>query len=247
MIFPSGTRRMMKLQQNLNAVNTEQDGDAERSEIVNSGGQNSSGAFDWNKLKKNVNNPAPKGKVDQMALQNALDEEGDQKNMVPPAQVGGNGNSENSGNGPSSSGNNIRDFIFGKLEELGVPSRLIMSNPDSIFKGTKDLTNNTLKGFYILPSFTAQRKISPEEAESIAIEIGNKFGLDQNYGHMGNNYKVEFSTKDMTPNENFGTSLQEIAGGKAGKQNMNQPKAANTHIEMIKTARSQLFNNISGK
>lgn len=135
-------------------------------------------------------------------------------------------------------GANIRAFVFQTLEELGAPPRLIMDNPDAFFKGKKDLDTGTLSGSYILPSYTKNRKITQEEAEAVALKIGEQFGLSQSLSPVGRNFKIDFRTKDLTGAQDYGTSLQEVAG-KGGGQSSGQHGGGGSGGQSMSRAASQ--------
>ena len=217
-IVPSGKQKLMKLQQSYNV--TDQDGEATQSEVKPDQG-NAAPAFDWNGLQNDMNKPSVAGPH--------YGEEDFQQAAKGGKMDSNSGMQDDTMWDLGRKGANIRAFVFHTLEELGAPPRLIMDSPDTFFKGTKDLDTGILSGSYILPSYTKNRKIPQEEAETIAMRIGQQFGLSQKLSPQGRNYKIDFRTRDNSGSEDFGTSLQELAqgGGKGGQggQGGQQPMA----------------------
>jgi hypothetical protein len=236
----------MKLQQQYEV--TDSDNDATQSEVVNPGGPGNSGgpAVNWDQIKNDMSNQTTTGpqygKEDyEAAAQNSkLD-----SNINDPGEV-----EQNTDGNLGQKGTNIRGFVFQSLEQLGAPARLIMDNPDTFFQGKKDLDTGTITGTYVLPSYTKNKKITQEEAEGIAAKIGERFGLSQSISPQGNNFKIDFRTREMMTPEDHGTSLQELVKNKGGGSS-GQPggssggsgrgKAAHTQTEMIKESRNALY------
>lgn len=246
-IVPSGKRRFMKLQQNYQV--TDQEGDATQSEVVDDGqAEGSKGpAFDANKLKQDMSGKqsvtGPQyGEEDYQAAVSG--------GKLDPQQSPDEGQADED---LGKKGANIRGYVFQMLEELGAPPRLIMENPDTFFQGKKDLDTGTITGTYVLPSYTNNHKITQHEAEKIAMQIGEKFGLSQSISPQGNNYKVDFRTREIQQDENFGTSLQELVKQKGGNKGQfgggqgggQMARAARTQSEMIKESRSGLYDKLT--
>jgi len=224
-IVPSGTRRLMKMQQSSTLL----DADPEATQEQYSIDGNQGSTVDWGRLQENAQGVA--GDVpSQEDLEGAV---GD--GLQFPGQSPEVGVSEG-GDGLGVQGTNIRDAVFQLLTKLGIPERMLSGNPDAFFQGKKDLTNNTLTGMFMLPSYVQQRKIGQEEAEQIALKIGQQFGLQLTLSHKGNNFQVDFRTQDMAP-ETTGTSFDELAL-------KGNNKSAQTQGEMIKQGRSELIDKL---
>jgi hypothetical protein len=245
-IVPSGKRRLMKLQQQYQV--TDQEGDATQSEVTNdgAGGGSQEPAFNTEKLKQDMTNKSVTGPQYGEEDYQAAVSGGKLDSSAPSKEEPQQGDDE-----LGKKGSNIRGYVFQLLEELGAPPRLIMENPDTFFQGKKDLDTGTITGSYILPSFTNNKKVTQDDAERIAHQIGAKFGLSQSISPQGSNYKVDFRTKELQMQEDFGTSLQELVkqkGGAGGGKNQGQfggmSRAARTQSEMIKEGRSELANKL---
>lgn len=237
-IVPSGKRKLMKLQQNYQV--TDQEGDATQSEVTGDDSGNSGNpAFDINQIKQDMSSQSVAGP--QYGAE-------DFQAAAQGGKISGPNNIEDSKEVVEEMGQkgaNIRGYVFKALEELGAPTRLIIENPDAFFQGKKDLDTGTLTGSYILPSYTKDKKITQDEAESIAMQIGSKFGLSQSISPQGNNFKVDFHTKEVVNEEDHGTSLQELIKSRGGKGGSGQmARAAKTHSEMIKESRSEFFDKL---
>lgn len=241
-IVPSGKRRLMKLQQQYQVTN--QEGDATQSEVVDDGAGASKGpAFDVNQLKQDLSNQSVTGpQYGEEDYQAAVSGGKLDSSVQSPEDV------QQSVEELGQKGANIRGYVFQLLEELGAPPRLIMENPDTFFQGKKDLDTGTITGSYILPSYTTHKKITQEEAERIAMQIGEKFGLSQSISPQGNNYKIDFRTRELQTQEDFGTSLQELVKQKGGGKNQGSfggmSRAARTQSELIKQSRSELYDKL---
>lgn len=223
-IVPSGRRKMMKLQQSQRLVDS--DPDAMQVEYADTP---SGPSFDFQGLQDSIGqDPTDVDVPAEEDLQGAVD------NIQFPDQGADVGVSDG-GDGLGVEGNNIRDVVFKTLEDLGVPSRFMMSNGDALFRGEKDLSSGQLKGYFMLPTYTQGHKIIQEEAEKIAAGIGQQFGLQLKISHEKNNYKVSFQTQDLKP-EGIGSSLDQLVGGDSSVG----LRAASTTNEMIKEARNNL-------
>lgn len=238
-IVPSGKRKLMKLQQSYNVTN--EDGKATQSEVGND--QSSAApAFDWSALQQEQQGSKSQSvtgpQYGEQDFQQAA-----QGGKIDPANAGEQGDAQGGAQSDvmwdmGRKGANIRAFVFQTLEELGAPPRLIMDNPDAFFKGKKDLDTGTLSGSYILPSYTKNRKITQEEAEAVALKIGEQFGLSQSLSPVGRNFKIDFRTKDLTGAQDYGTSLQEVAG-KGGGQSSGQHGGGGSGGQSMSRAASQ--------
>lgn len=138
------------------------------------------------------------------------------------------------------------------LLQLGVEQRQIMSVRADIFKETVDLNNNTVKGYYLLPTYTKSGKVDKRKALQIAQQLGRKFNLQQKMenepvkGSKGVvNWKIDFSTMPQVQLQQGGTSFDGMSGSQGGG-GMGSPtsKAASTVGEMIKARREELYDTL---
>lgn len=237
-IVPSGNRRLMKLQQNYEV--TDSDSDAMQSEVKSGkSGQEAGPSFDWNAVQQGTKNQSVTGpQYGEEDFKAAVEPKVD-SSVTDPNEV------EQNVQDLGRKGANIRGHIFQLLEELGAPPRLLMESPDTFFQGKKDLDTGVITGSYILPSYTKNKKITQQEAEGVAMQIGNMFGLSQSISPMGNNFKVDFRTREVEQGIDHGTSLQELVKGKGGMGGspggISNRKAAQTQGEMIKASRQNLY------
>lgn len=245
-IVPSGKRRLMKLQQQYQV--TDQDADATQSEVTGGGDDAQGPAFDTEKLKQNMSGNKPGSMTGPQYGEDDF-EAAASGGRIDPSQGEEKGQSDEE---LGKKGANIRGFVFQMLEQLGAPPRLIIENPDTFFQGKKDLDTGTISGSYVLPSYTRNRKIEQAEAEQIAMKIGERFGLSQSISPQGNNFKVDFRTREVMTGEDHGTSLQELVknkgggkgqmgGGQSGGQPGQMARAARTQSEMIKGSGTELY------
>jgi len=229
MIVPSGKRRFMKYQQVGSVVN--QDPNAEQVEYQSDDGP----AFDFSALQDQLQG----GEEQSVPSSEELDGAVDQGLKFPGqgADVGVPGSDEV---GETEGG--LRDKVFSTLVQLGVPERQVSSMSDKLFQGKKDLTNNTLKGNFLIPSYAKSKKISQDEAETIAKSIGQEYGLALSISNVGNNFKVDFQTQQLARYDLMGSSFDELNGGSGGEDG--QQRAAQTQTEMIKISHKGLIDSL---
>lgn len=252
-IIPSGKRKFMKLQQQYQV--TDQEGDATQAEVTDDQGAGGNGPFNFNQLKQDMAGQKNKsvagphfGEEDYQA---AAKGGGLDKNM-PEEEAGAamGGAAGQPADELGKKGANIRGYVFQLLEELGAPPRLILENPDTFFQGKKDLDTGTISGSYILPSYTKNKKVTQQEAESIAMKIGEQFGLSQSISPQGSNFKIDFRTKEVQMQEDHGTSLQELVKNRGAAKPGGQAsmgKAASSKSGMIKIDRNELYQKLTQK
>ena len=98
----------------------------------------------------------------------------------------------------------LKSSIFSELENIGLPSRIAREKQDSIFGQTLK-SDGTLNGFFLIPTFTAEGKISLNSATDIAKDISSRFSLDWQIEEINNNYRVKFETKkqEASPESSF--------------------------------------------
>lgn len=110
----------------------------------------------------------------------------------------------------------LREFVFAKLMELGVEQRHLTDPKTSkrIFSKKEGLGTNSIVGHFMIPSATANGRISETDAKKIASDILGQFGLDGEMGHEGRNYLVSFrSRKEEAPAPSGDNdSFAELAG-----------------------------------
>ena len=94
--------------------------------------------------------------------------------------------------------------IFSELENIGLPSRVAREKQDSIFGQTLK-SDGTLSGFFLIPTFTAEGKVSLNTATGIAKDVSSRFSLDWQIEEINNNYRVKFETKkqEASPESSF--------------------------------------------
>jgi hypothetical protein len=113
----------------------------------------------------------------------------------------------NENNNQDSDGVDIGDLkssIFIELERIGLPSRIAREKQDSIF-GQTIKSDGMLNGFFLIPTFTAEGKVSLNTATGIAKDVSSRFGLDWQIEEINNNYRVKFETKkqEISPESSF--------------------------------------------
>lgn len=132
----------------------------------------------------------------------------------------------------------LKEFILEKLQSIGVPPRQIQQHLDKILEITTDLGSGSVKGFYLIPTFTSTQKIGEKEASSFAAEIGSTFGLDQKMKTVGRNYRIDFSSKAVAePVSQHGTSFDSFEGSSG-------QKSASSLETMLRESRERFYDNI---
>ncbi len=98
----------------------------------------------------------------------------------------------------------LKSSIFSELENIGLPSRIAREKQDSIFGQTLK-SDGTLNGFFLIPTFTAEGKVSLNVATGIAKDVSSRFSLDWQIEEINNNYRVKFETKkqEASPESSF--------------------------------------------
>tara|TARA_Y100000310_G_scaffold313359_1_gene361641 strand:+ start:2327 stop:2905 length:579 start_codon:yes stop_codon:yes gene_type:complete len=98
----------------------------------------------------------------------------------------------------------LKSSIFSELENIGLPSRVAREKQDSIFGQTLK-SDGTLSGFFLIPTFTAEGKVSLNTATGIAKDVSSRFSLDWQIEEINNNYRVKFETKkqEASPESSF--------------------------------------------
>lgn len=233
-IVPSGKRKLMKLQQSYQV--TDQNKDATQTEVTNDSGQQQKPAFDFNQLQQNMQNQNMQGPVPSAdELKKAVEPKAD-SSIKSPNDVGQK--VEDLG----TKGNNMRSFIFGLLEDLGVPTTKLLDDPDVFFQGVKDLDTGKISGSYFLPSYTKNNQITQDRAEQLARQIGEKFNLSQKLQPTGNNFKITYLTRDDPNAMQTGTSFDELGSQKNKGGGMpSMSKAASVSLGLQRDRTNSLF------
>jgi hypothetical protein len=132
------------------------------------------------------------------------------------------------------------------LESIGVEKRQILEHRANLFKEKVDLSNNTVKGYYLLPTYTIKGPLSKRKALQIAQQLGRKFNLKQELepepvkGTKGViNWKIDFSTAPQVDMQQGGSSFDGLNGSSSGGGGT--ARAASTLGEMIKARKQETF------
>lgn len=220
MIMPNGKHRFMKAQQHPSYRKVDQNtfgnDNVDQYDIVTENNDSNS-AVDWDSLKNNIENPQENKntKIDSNKLSNLSDDDFS----------------------VALKGQDMRSYVFAILQTLGVPMRKVWGNSDKIFKYTKDGDNN-VSGFFMIPSFVDNSVIDQNDAESIADAFKEKFDIRYTLSYSGNNYKIDFQSKDQQNTDQIGSSFDEMFKGSSNDVTMD---------EMIKTAKERLVYNLNKK
>lgn len=156
----------------------------------------------------------------------------------------GNEETENQEHQELSDGDDLQAAFEQLLEGLGVEKRQILEHRGNLFKEKVDLSNNTVKGYYLLPTYTIKGPLSKKKALQIAQELGRKFNLKQELepepvkGTKGViNWKIDFSTAPQVDMQQGGSSFDGLNGSSGG----GTAKAASTLGEMIKARKQETY------
>jgi hypothetical protein len=127
----------------------------------------------------------------------------------------------------------LKAAVFSELEGIGVPSRIVREKQDSIFGQTLK-SDSSLSGFFLIPTFTAEGKVSLSTATDLAKKISSQFGLDWQIEEVNNNYRVKFetATQEVTPESSF-----DMLGGKTSK-------TASAFSELLEERKNLLYNKL---
>jgi hypothetical protein len=127
----------------------------------------------------------------------------------------------------------LKAAVFSELESIGVPSRIVREKQDSIFGQTLK-SDSSLSGFFLIPTFTAEGKVSLSTATDLAKKISSQFGLDWQIEEVNNNYRVKFetATQEVTPESSF-----DMLGGKTSK-------TASAFSELLEERKNLLYNKL---
>jgi hypothetical protein len=226
-ITPSGNRRLVVSQQNLPPKREVAEQESIPSGAPPEPSQGSSSFNPMGDLQKNLTNPSPKEKL---SPQN--------NNMKIPS---GN-NADNSSSDSKEVGGDFRSAYYKVMNDLGVPPRLFQhtQHADKFFHIDEEVIGRgEAKGFFILPSKTAERSISKEEAWEIAKGLGSRFGVTKmNFTFAaGNNYKFTFQVLVNDESDQTGTSLDALISG-------GERKAAYSKNSMIKESKSDIVESL---
>ncbi|MAG28514.1 hypothetical protein CMI47_23545 [Candidatus Pacearchaeota archaeon] len=127
----------------------------------------------------------------------------------------------------------LKSSIFQSLEDIGLSPRVIREKHDSIFSQTLK-SDGSLSGFFLIPTFTAEGKISIKKATDMANSISTKYSLEWQIEEVNNNYKVKFDTmkQESAPESSF-----DQLGGKT-------PKTASVLSELLEERKNLLYNKL---
>ena len=134
---------------------------------------------------------------------------------------------------PAATEEDLKASVFSELEGIGVPSRIVREKQDSIFGQTLK-SDSSLSGFFLIPTFTAEGKVSLSTATDLAKKISSQFGLDWQIEEVNNNYRVKFetATQEVTPESSF-----DMLGGKTSK-------TASAFSELLEERKNLLYNKL---
>lgn len=127
----------------------------------------------------------------------------------------------------------LKSFIFSELEGIGVPSRIVREKQDSIFGQTLK-SDSSLSGFFLIPTFTAEGKVSLASAIDIAKKVSDSFSLEWQIEEVNNNYRVKFETQkqETAPESSF-----DMLGSKTSK-------TASVFSELLEERKNLLYNKL---
>ncbi len=127
----------------------------------------------------------------------------------------------------------LKSFIFSELERIGVPSRIVREKQDSIFGQTLK-SDSSLSGFFLIPTFTAEGKVSLGSATDIAKKVSDTFSLEWQIEEINNNYRVKFETQkqEVAPDSSF-----DMLGSKTSK-------TASVFSELLEERKNLLYNKL---
>ena len=133
----------------------------------------------------------------------------------------------------------IREFVTNVLvNELGVPQRIIDKKLDNLVNYSIS-SNGEVKGFFIIPVHTGQKKVTLSEAQKIVSSFCSQFNVDCDIDH-GKNFKVNFKSipksdpVDMSGDDEG--SLQFVPDEKAGSKKV----ASNIFEEQLEMRKNML-------
>ena len=133
----------------------------------------------------------------------------------------------------------IREFVTNVLvQELGVPQRILDKKLDNLVSYSID-SNGEVKGFFIIPVHTGQKKVTLSEAQKIVSSFCSQFNVDCDIEH-GKNFKVNFkSVPKSKPADMSGDdegSLQFVPDEKSGTKKV----ASNIFEEQFEMRKNML-------
>jgi hypothetical protein len=175
------------------------------------------------------------GNPDVAGMQNVQTTNSGPMGDAGPEGMGTQDEGQNQEQGSGADPGSLEDSIYKSLVSVGVLQREWDMKKESLFQEKVDLNTKTRSGFYLIPSFTRAKKISGKEAQQIASDIANKFGLQSTIITQGKYYKVTFQTAQQQNNEH-GSAFDSIPVKSQGKQ-----KSASTLEGMLKAQREELF------
>jgi len=123
------------------------------------------------------------------------------------------------------------------LVELGVPDRLISNMQSKLYSQEIDLTTGTVRGHYMIPTFTEHQRINERTVLQLARKMQKAFGLVSTVKLEGSNWRVDFKTTPKTDLQDGGTSFDELMTGNGQKKEA----SAMTIGEMLDARRQELF------
>lgn len=135
----------------------------------------------------------------------------------------------------------IKDAWKEMLTGIGVPPRLLDNLDKQLYSEETDLASNTIKGHYIIPTYTSKDKITKQKALMLARKMEQKFGLTSRMRLEDRNWRIDFQTRPKVDLQQGGTSFDHIMQGK-----QNKAASAMTMGEMITSRREELFNTMRG-
>jgi hypothetical protein len=230
-IFPSGQRRVMMAQQ--------QDPNAGKSGI-------------------SVGNEAATAFRSQPQQQQVVDAEFP-KDAESPQQVPTPGQSEQQNPQQEANGqqqqqqqavdDEFKTFVFKMLTELGVPERQLQENAEKLIEIVHDLDTGSVRGFYMIPTYTQGHQITESKAKALAAKIGLKFNLSQSLKAGGSNYRIDFTSRGAQEQMGHGTSFDQIGGGQKGGMGGQRKAAAivPSLSDMMKSSKDDLYDRIVKK
>lgn len=129
----------------------------------------------------------------------------------------------------------LQGYVFSILEELGVERRQLDSVSKQVYSEETDLQSHSVKGHYMIPTFTKKGQVSKSKATEIARDIGQKFSLHQKIKTEGKNWRVDFQSFQEPKEESHGSSFDDFSSKQASSsKKMKKTASAQTIREMVR-------------
>ena len=134
----------------------------------------------------------------------------------------------------------LKSYVFQIIEKAGA-KRAKMDELDQKGKmfDSEIGFDRKRKGWFIIPTFTANGEIDEDKAYAIAQNVANKFQLMFKLKINGRNWKVEFASIQEEKNTADGSSLDDLDG--SNEQTQQNKKVAFTLGELLTARKDELY------